>query len=96
MIEAKKADGGERSPWLAALFLLLGVVNLTDYFYKSQFELSDLLQGIGFLAAVPWTYFNPPKRPGAGGQVPRAWPATKWLAAAGLALALIGSVMELA
>ena len=41
------------------LFGLLGTLNLVDFFYKSAYQLDDILQGIGFLLIVPLAYFVP-------------------------------------
>lgn len=39
----------------------MGAYSLANYFYRANYDLGDLLQGIGFLLAAPQAYLSPEK-----------------------------------
>jgi short subunit fatty acids transporter len=49
----------DRGKFWPIVLVLLGCMNLTDFFYKSAFQAHDLLQGLGFLLGAPLAYFAP-------------------------------------
>ncbi|WP_254575115.1 hypothetical protein [Stenotrophomonas acidaminiphila] len=79
------------------LFAVIGVLALVDYFYKSSYELSGLLKGVGFLLASPQAYFHPTeftKPLKVRNFKPRLSNVTDWLALVGAVLLMAGIIVE--
>lgn len=85
----------ERGKWWPLLFGALGALSFASFFYKFNYQVDDLLQGIGFLLAVPLAYFAPVAmsfRPRPEKLLVHPW--LKGMAILGLCLVLVGFVIE--
>ncbi|MBN8224307.1 MAG: hypothetical protein J0L89_05765 [Xanthomonadales bacterium] len=90
-----RKDLKQRGTLWPLLFIALGMINIFDYFYKSTYQLQDLLQGVGFLLVVPLAYFVPAAFSfGSGASKPRASAWLNVMAVAGLALVSTGFALQ--
>jgi len=85
----------EHGTWWPLLFGVLGVLNLADFFYEFNYQADDLLQGLGFLLAVPMAYCAPASfsfkpRP----QKLKVHPWLRGMTIVGLCLVAAGFVVE--
>ena len=84
-----------RSRIWPTFYFLLGGINLADYFYRSSFQVYDLLQGLGFLGVVPLAYLYPeaffPTKNTADSR-PARW--ARVLSFVGIALVVVGLAIE--
>lgn len=90
-----RRESNRRGTLWSLLFIVMGAVNVFDYFYKPTHQLQDLLQGVGFLLVVPLAYFAPNVFSfGSGVSKPQASILLSSMAVTGIAFVITGFAFQ--